>query len=322
MPDEPWTTVADDQLGLLTRAQLTRLGVTREQLRWRLGRSWRLVLPSVVDLRPTVGQLTHGRLLIAASLEAGGGVISGHHACLWHGLRNARGHRPVLVLVPSRQASRDVGFAQIRRTTRPDARTVQVGSIRIASPARAVADAARTSTSLDEAASIVIEGAQRRLTSLPEVMHEVEAGPRQGSALARRALAQANTGAWSVPEVDLLQSCAGSRVLPHAWPNPELELADGTRLISPDAWFDDIGMAVMVHSRTHHSRDADWEGTVEADGQLIQAGILVLGFTPRSIRREPRDVLRRIERTYATARSSGRLRPDVRMIPRAFGIAT
>ena len=102
--------------------------------------------------------------------------------------------------------------------------------------------------------------------------------------------------------------------------NPWLEADDGRRLVSPDLWFDDVGLAVMVHSRAHHLRDEDWEGTIESDGRLAEYGVIVPAFTPRTIQRGPEDVVARIERVYRAALASGRSRPAIRMVPRGDGL--
>ena len=86
-------------------------------------------------------------------------------------------------------------------------------------------------------------------------------------------------------------------------------------------WVDDIAMAVMVHSRAHHARDADWEGIVEQDGALAEHGVIVVAFTIGSVSREPARVLRRIERAYMSALASRRERPAVRMAPRGWGLS-
>ena len=313
--------LATTQLGLLTRAQLRAGGVTSSALRWRLGRGWWLALPSVVAIN--VGALTTAQKLVAALLEAGeNAVVTGHHACWWHGLTNTRVDRPVEVLVPMNHSARATGFLLVRRTRRPDAHPLRRPALMVASRPRAVIDAARSATSDDEALALVLEATQRRLVTLPRLEHEVEASAIRGSARARRVVRAARGGAWSVPENELLRLCASSKVLPPAYPNPELESAAGGALISPDVWFDDIGLAAMVHSRTFHLRDEDWEGTVERDGELTANGVIVVGFTARTIRRDGQSVLRRLERTYLSAVTSGRRRPPVRMIPRAWGLTT
>jgi very-short-patch-repair endonuclease len=93
------------------------------------------------------------------------------------------------------------------------------------------------------------------------------------------------------------------------------------RLISPDLWFDDVALAVMVHSRAHHLRDADWEGTVERDSELTAHGATVIAFTPRSIATEPARVLERIEQVYLTLSRSGQRRSAITMTPRGWGLS-
>ena len=80
-------------------------------------------------------------------------------------------------------------------------------------------------------------------------------------------------------------------------------------------------MAVMVHSRTHHLREQQWEETVQY-GELAEYGVIVIGVTPRSLHEQPAEVLRRIERVYLAAVRSGRHRPPLQMDPRGWGVAS
>ncbi|HEX3003270.1 MAG TPA: hypothetical protein VHO27_03595 [Angustibacter sp.] len=303
------------QHGLATRAQLYELGLTRAALRWRLGRSWRAVAGPVVSSSPQ--RLSPRQRVVAAQLLAGRyGVVSGDHAVLLHGLAAGRGHRPVQVLVPMNQGSRSVAFVRITRTRRPVERPHHDGLLRLAPLPRAVVDTARWASTLDHARSVVIEAVQTGRADLDDLQHELDAGPRRGSALARRAIADARAGAWSAPEAAMLESLATSAVLPPVVANPVLTVA-GRRLLSPDGWIDDVALALMVHSRRHHERGADWEATVEDDGELTAHGVTVLAFTPRSIAVQPERVLHRVERTYLELKRSGRRRPAVVMTPRS-----
>ncbi|MGN6302799.1 MAG: hypothetical protein ACTHN8_17080 [Angustibacter sp.] len=302
------------QDGLATRRQLSALGVTSAALRWRLGRTWRAVAGPVVAA--STGRPSSRQRLVAGQLLAGPeGVLSGDHAVLLHGLSAGRGHRPVHLLVPMNQDSRSVAFVQVTRTRRPVERPRHEGLLRVAPLPRAVVDTARWATSLDHARAVVIEAVQTGRTDLDDLQHELDAGPRRGSALARRAIADARAGAWSAPEASLLDVLAVSAVLPPVVANPVLTV-DGRRLLSPDGWIDDVALAVMVHSRRHHERGADWEATVEKDGELAAHGITVLAFTPRSIAMEPERARDRVERTYLDLKGSGRRRPSVVMTPR------
>ena len=137
--------------------------------------------------------------------------------------------------------------------------------------------------------------------------------PRDSGPL-RGPLQEAATGAWSVPESELLGLVATSSVLPTPWANPVLVGPSGIRLTTPDAWFDDVAFAVMVHSRRHHSEADQWDDTVDTDGDLVAAGVVVAGVTPRRLRQRPEAVLARLEQTYLSARR--RPRPGVRATPR------
>lgn len=179
--------------------------------------------------------------------------------------------------------------------------------LQIASPARAVADAARDAGA-PAARSIVIEAVQRRLVSVPALRNELTAGPRSGAAALAHALAEAEQGAWSIPEADLARIVHASRALPPMWANPQLSVGDH-RLPTPDGWFDDVALAVQVHSRQFHADELDWDGTVAADAVFVEHGIPVLAVTPRQIARAPDDVVGRIERAHEAA--GRRPRPPV-----------
>jgi hypothetical protein len=110
---------------------------------------------------------------------------------------------------------------------------------------------------------------------------------------------------------------ATSQVLSPMWLNPRLTRLDGSGLLTPDGWFDDIGMAVMLHSRRYHSTGEQWEQTVEGDAALRADGIVVLGVTPASLRRDPAGVLRLMEQAYLSARRLSR-RAAVIAVPRGL----
>ena len=299
------------QRGLATYTQLAELGISREQARRRLRDSWRVVLPNVVAT--FTGRLDATQRLVAAQLYAGvGAVISGSTAAAWHGVTSAATAK-VHVEVPHSRKPSDAGFVVVRRTRTPDQHPWTRPPLLVASRQRAVACAARECRFERDATAVVLEAVQRRLVRLEDLRSELESGPRAGSALLRRAIEAAERGAWSVPETDFEALLAHSRLLPSPWLNPSVYAADGTSLPRPDAWFDDVALAVQVHSRQYHSEPADWDATVMADGLLVECGIVVVAVTPRAIRDQPELVLARIERAYEQA--ALRPRPAVRAVP-------
>jgi hypothetical protein len=300
------------QEGLASTAQLIALGMRAEAIRRRIHAGhWRLVLPRVVcrDARP----LDVRQRLVAACLLGGpGSAISSWTAASWHGVRAASSDRRISLAVPVERFVRGHAFVIIRRTVRPDPRVIVTPPLAVASPPRAVADAARD-LGLKGARGVVIEAVQRRLVTLEELRHELEAGPRQGSLALRSALAEAEQHAWSVPEADLAALVSTSPVLPPMWANPVLHVG-ALRLPSPDGWFDDVGLAVQVHSKRYHAGELDWEKTVSADGVFAEHGIMLVAVTPRQISSQPAAVLARIERAYVQA--AKRPRPPVVAVPR------
>ena len=125
----PVLDLARRQRGVLTRRQLTQLGISPAQVRWRLGRSWRLVLPGVV-LRDWAlpSDLQRG---IAALLYAGPrSWLSGPSAGVLHRVLAPTPRARVHVLVAAPGRPRDVGWLSIRRTHVVDERLVTNGALR------------------------------------------------------------------------------------------------------------------------------------------------------------------------------------------------
>jgi hypothetical protein len=300
--------VLEEQAGLASVTQLLDAGLTRSALRARLRREWRYVLPRVIST--TRAGLTDHQRFVAALLFAGdGAVLASFTAAAWHGVRAARVDRLVHVAIPDHRNVRDSGFVIVRRTARPDLAAWTRGPLVISSPARAVADAARRADQA-VARAIVIEAVQRRLVGLGQLRHELIAGPRVGSTPLREAIAEAERGAWSIPEADLARLVSGSAILPPMLANPALTVG-AVRLPTPDGWFDDVALAVQVHSRRFHAGALDWEATIASDGVFAEHGIPVVAVTPRQIATDGAFVVRRIENAYLAARQRPRPRVTV-----------
>jgi hypothetical protein len=310
--------VARAQLGLLTRAQCQEAGLTVAELRWATGRTTRVVVRGVLAL--FTGALSDQQRLVAAALYAGPDAhLSGLSAVRWLGLGDVPDDRRVRFLVPANRSLRSSGFVVVRRTTRPDPHPWSRGLLQVSPPARALVDAAREVRHPRTVRDLIISAVQRRCVRADQLLAEVEAGPMRGSAVVRRAVADAQAGAWSVPEMDLLQAVSRSRILPRVWPNPQLTASDGTRLPSPDAWIDEVGLAIQMHSREYHLRDDDWEATVQGDTLLGEHGVPVIALTPRGFASDPGGVVGRLERAYLELARHGH-RPDVLMRPRGPGL--
>lgn len=296
------------QDNVVTRAQLLAGGLSKEAVRWNAGRHWRVVLPNTMVIGREGVSLRQRH--IAALLYAGpGAAITADAATEFHGLRCAAARDLIEVVTPPNRRRRNCGFVSIRPSLLVDHQLVTRGPLSYVSVGRACVDAATPMRSDSSRKALFIEAVQKRLVSLDELAEWVHRlRPRDAAAL-HQALAAAASGAWSLPEHRLLELISTSSVLPAPWPNTKIEDTRGLPLLTPDVWFDDVAMAVMVHSRRHHSEAAQWDATVSRDADLVAAGVIVVGVTPRQIEQDPRGVLARIEAAHANATT--RPRPDV-----------
>ena len=305
--------IAARQLGLLTRRQLLEAGVPPGMIRWQTGRRWRSLLPGVILLEP--GLPTHEQRLVAAVLAAGPhSWISGSTAAAFHGLDGSPPQLPVRVMVPFPGRSRRIGWVSVRATTLTNERLVHRGPLRVACRPRALVDAAAQAPDDAAARAMVIAAVQERRVRLDDVQHWVAVRRRNGTTRLKAAVRDAASGAWSLPEAELGRLVRSVSVLRGAWANPTLLDDHDRRLTTPDLWCDDVGLAMMVHSRRFHADVLDWEATVDSDEDLREVGIVVVGVTPSAIDRDPDTVVARL--LAAHVRASHRPRPAVTALPR------
>jgi hypothetical protein len=103
---------------------------------------------------------------------------------------------------------------------------------------------------------------------------------RNGTVRLKAAVREAAAAFWSVPEADLAKLVRTSGMFPRVMANPALVDVRGRPLTTPDLWIDDVGLAVMIHSRRFHAGVLDGDATVESDEDLRDAGVEVVAVTP------------------------------------------
>ncbi len=292
---------------VITRRQALACGMTPGALRCRTkpGGPWQRLLPGTylaATGTPTITQKEIGALAYAGSRS----VITGAAALRHHGIRGPQ-TAVIAVLIPARRAVRSTQTVRIWRTTRMPYTVLNDGPVRVALPARAVADAARALTSLRDVRAVVADAVQSRRCPLFLLADELEQGPVRDSALLRQAIAEVRDGVRSVAEAELRDLIMRAR-LPMPMFNARL-LAGTAFIATADAWWPDAGVAVEVDSREWHLSPADWERTMQRHARMTAYGILVLHFTPAMIRREAARVAREIR----DALSAGRTRPPLNL---------
>jgi hypothetical protein len=293
------------QQGVVGRDQLLDAGLTQGALRHRIraGGPWQRMLPGIY--LTVTGQPTSEQFRIAASLYGGEeSAITGCSALQNYRIRGPKS-RIVDVLVPASRKLAGSGFVAVQRTWRLPESLICDGPVRFAPPERAVADAVRRITKIEDARAIVASAVQQGLCTVEELTAELRAGSVRGSATLRSVLAEVIAGIRSVPEADLRELISRGG-LPEPFYNATLYLG-AVFLAQPDAWWPHYGVAVETDSREWHLSPADWERTMARHARMCAAGIVVLHFSPRQQREHPADVTDQI----ASALRAGRPLPAI-----------
>jgi very-short-patch-repair endonuclease len=269
---------------VLTRDMALRSGLTQRMIDYRLqsGR-WRRVLPRTYLTSDTFTWLDRQRAALA--FAGPGAVLSGAAALAGAGLRSVR-RRPdsVLVLVPAENWTRSTEWVRIRRTERLPSPALQPGPA-CAPIARAVADLTLERRRLDDVRALVTEVVRRELCTVDELMRELIAGPRKGSAHLRLALEEIAAGAWSAPEARAARLLRAARVPPFKQ-NIRLDLPDG-RWLYVDFLWRSLRAVFEIDSDEYHTEPADADETDDRHLVLETLGFSVVHRRPFVVNRRP-----------------------------------
>jgi hypothetical protein len=294
------------QGGVVTRVQVLAAGWSEGTIRHRIrpGGPWLAVLPGIY--LGSSGPIVDGQREIAAVLYAGPGcVLTGPASLRQQGVR-VPATSMIDVLVPAPVKRQDAGFVRLHRTKRMPDQSFVLNGIRWAPAARAVADTVRGEHDLREARALVASAVQGGACTVPQLAHELKAGPTRQSGRLRTVLGEVADGIASATEGDLRQLVKRSG-LPEPMFNPDLYTESGF-LARPDLWWKDAGVAGEVDSREWHLSPAQWEKTMARHSRMSAHGIIVLHFTPRQVRTEPRRIVARLQGAIEAGRRRGPLK--------------
>lgn len=292
--------------GLILVRDLLALGVPSSTIAFRcrkVGGSWWRPLLGLVALAR--GVLTVRQRLAAALLVTGQeAVVTGLAACVLHGLRRVPGHDVVHVLLPHAHRRRSEGFLLVERTARMPVPRLLEG-VRCAPVHRAVLDGARRLVRIDEVRALLAEAVQRRLTTVPALRAEIEAGSCRGASLVRAVIVELEDGVRSAAECWLRELVASMEGFPDVRWNVRVHHEDGSFLAIVDGLVDEVGLAIELHSFAHHADLETFDATMRRQAELIAAGLVVVPVTPRELREDPGAV----ERKLRAALEQARVRP-------------
>jgi hypothetical protein len=302
----------EKQLAVVSRGQLLKLGMSDRAMQYRLRRGgpWQTLLPGVY--LATTGIPSVSQKELAAMLYAGpGSIITGPMALLHHSIRSGSAVDVIDVLVPADRQRLSTGFVRLHRTRRMPTRASSIGPVRLALAPRAVADTVQQLSDLRDVRAVVADAVQLGRCTVGQLAEELRIGPVKGSAMFRSALGEVADGIRSTAEGDLRDIIRTAR-LPMPLFNPSLY--DGDLFLGkPDGWWPDAGVAGEVDSRAWHLSPDEWDRTRRRHDRMAAAGIIVLHFSPRELRREPATVARMIAR--ALERGLSRPSLPIRTIP-------
>lgn len=274
---------------LVTATALRAAGLDPDIARRAAARGiWTEVLPGAW-LRAAVEPTPAQREAAALELAPAGTLLSGAGACRHYDMRDVPGDgRPCLLVAA--ESRLDLGKSVVVLRTKRVPPSYVMNGVRVAEPGRAVIDAARLSSSLQEARALVLAAVADGWCDEPSLRAELDAGPRRGSGRCRIALDDAAGGARSAPEAELAEeACAAVRrgELPPFLLNPQL-LLDGVPLITPDLYVPGLGLGSEMDSVRHHGSADDLEATLVRHDRAWRAGIELLHVTPTHFRRDRR----------------------------------
>jgi hypothetical protein len=157
---------------------------------------------------------------------------------------------------------------------------------RFADPARAVIDAARSTEKLRDVRGIVLGAVSDRWADPTELTATLSNCRRNGSALTRRAIRDAERGCASPPEAELVDELVGRRQ--PFYVNPQLWL-DGVLLGCPDVWLVGTGTGGEVDSQERHGDDDQVENTYDRHERITTPGLQLVHLSVARIRRDVRE---------------------------------
>jgi hypothetical protein len=209
----------------------------------------------------------------------------------------------IYLLIPSSDTRTSRDGVTVRRTHRLPAAQV-VNGLRCSPASRALAEFAARSGDDRLACAVLADAVQRRIARSGDLVEELSHVTGRGAGVARRVGEWIAAGARSAPEVDFLELCKRSRILPEPLVNPLVELASGIR-ISPDALFVEAALIHETNGREHHAADDRFDGMQARHGAMTAAGFTVLHSSPRQLRDQAGRVLREVENCYLRDRGRG-----------------
>ena len=155
---------------------------------------------------------------------------------------------------------------------------------------------------IDDVRALVAEVVREHKASLEALATELQAGPRRGSALLRRALVEIGAGAASAPEAEAARLLRRAKI-PGFEQNARIELPDGSYYIA-DLYWRELRAILEIDSREYHFSPAGWRATMDRHLVLTTLGYSVVHRPPSALA-DPAMFIRDIS-AWLTGRAAAR----------------
>lgn len=191
----------------------------------------------------------------------------------------------VEVSVPHSRHLRSSGFVVVHQTRRP-LRAVQYSGLSATPVAGATIDVAITAARQADVDDVVSNVLQRGLTTVDELVAEMQTVGRLATPWLRSAIADARRGMRSVGESELRRV-----VLAAALPEPEwsAEVRTPSGRYFVDALWRAVGVGAEADGATFHLSAGDWSRDLRRQNAIAAAGIRLVRFPIRRLRGAPDD---------------------------------
>jgi hypothetical protein len=298
-PEKLWATSRE---GVIAVRELERLGVPEATAyrRCRDGGPWQRLGPGIVGLHN--GTPTWRQQMIAGLLHAGDdAMITGRAALRLHGLR--RGPEPdrVHLLIAHHSQVRSWQTFHIERTSRMP-RAVEREGLPVAPLPRALMDEARLMRDQTAISEMVAEPVRRWLVTPEQLLEELDAGCRKGSAAPRAVLRAVLAGIRSAAEFDARGWWLAQPDLPPARFNVRVCDLYGRTIGIVDALVEELGFAWEIDSVEYHFATPDQvEATLRRQRALRAVGLHVVSTRPSQQRDDPAGTLQDVRDGLAVA---------------------
>jgi hypothetical protein len=273
----------DELPRVINLADAAARGLSADAVRRRVRSSaWRHLLPRVYRTGTDVSR--RDRLNAALSFAGPRALLTGA-AALW--LYEFRIPFPdlVTVAVPRDEGVRSLAWVRVIHSSRPLDPSLDAGPRRVLVP-RAVADHALTVPRLDGVRQLVARAVRDQGCTVAQLRAELEAGPRNGSALLRQALDEVDAGAASAPEAEAARILRAAGVPPFEQ-NVVIRLPNGQQYVADFLWRA-LKAILEIDSVEYHLDPVDWRRTMDRHLALSTLGFSVVHRPPSAVKQQSR----------------------------------